>query len=90
VSKLAGEPEPGKAALEAFFTSKGSDVFAILPRWPGKKFLLKAVSGVKAVELLGFAGALKFRTAGSGVEIELPELPNTLLHQPAWVLKVTR
>ena len=86
----AGEPEPGKAAIDAFFTSKGNDVFAILPRWPDKKFLLRDVSGVKAVELLGSSGALKFKKAGSGVEIELPELPNALLDQPAWVLKVSR
>jgi alpha-L-fucosidase len=90
VSKLAGEPEPGKAAIEAFFTAKGNDLFAILPRWPGRKFLLKDVSGVRGLELLGSAGALKFTPAGSGVEIELPELPDSLLHQPAWVLKVSR
>jgi alpha-L-fucosidase len=90
VSKLAGEPEPGKAAIEAFFTSKGNDVFAILPRWPGRRVLLKDISGVKAVELLGSVGVLKFRAAENGVEIDLPEPPNDLLHQPAWVLKVSR
>jgi alpha-L-fucosidase len=41
VSKLAEEPEPGKAAIAAFFTSKGSDVYAIIPRWPGRQFTLK-------------------------------------------------
>ena len=38
LSKLAGQPEPGKAGIDAFFTTKGSDVFVILPRWPGQKF----------------------------------------------------
>jgi alpha-L-fucosidase len=90
VTKLAGEPEPGKAAIEAFFTTKGNDVFAILPRWPGRKFVLKDVTGVKSVELLGSPGALKFKAAGGGVEIELPDLPNALLRQPAWVLKISR
>ncbi|HEY1159148.1 MAG TPA: alpha-L-fucosidase [Terracidiphilus sp.] len=90
VSKLAGEPEPGKAAIEAFFTAEGNDLFAILPRWPGRKFVLKDVSGVKAVTLVGLAGALKFRTVGGGVEIELPDLPDALLRQPAWVLRVRR
>jgi hypothetical protein len=69
---------------------KGNDLFAILPRWPEKKFLLKDVSGVRAVRLQGAERELKFRTAGSGVEIELPDLPDALLHQPAWVLKVSR
>ena len=90
VSKLAGEPEPGKAAIEAFFTTKGNDLYAILPRWPGRSFLLKDVSGVKRVELLGSAGTLKFKVAGNGTQIELPDLPYQLLHQPAWVLKVSR
>jgi alpha-L-fucosidase len=90
VTKLAGEPEAGKAGIEAFFTSKGSDVYAILPRWPGKKIVLQDVGGVKSVELLGSAGALHFRPVGSGVEIDLPDLPTALLHQPAWVLKLNR
>jgi alpha-L-fucosidase len=90
VTRLAGEPEPGKASIEAFFSSKGNNVFAILPRWPGHRFVLKDVSGVKGVELLGLAGALKFKSAGGGVEIEMPDLPDALLDQPAWVLKVSR
>jgi alpha-L-fucosidase len=90
VSKLAGVPEPGKAAIEAFFTTRGSDLFAILPLWPGHRFLLKDASGVKAVTLLGSTAAVKFRAEGSGIEIELPELSDKLMRQPAWVLKVSR
>jgi len=90
VTKLAGEPEPGKAAIESFFTTKGSDLYAILPRWPGRKMVLNDVGGVKSIQLLGSAGALHFRPSGSGVEIDLPDLPAPLLHQPAWVLKLSR
>lgn len=90
VTELTGAPAAGKAAIEAFFTAKGNDVYAILPRWPERSFLLKDVSGVKAVTLLGAAGTLKFHKAGNGTEIELPRLPNELLHEPAWVLKVSR
>jgi alpha-L-fucosidase len=90
VSKLAGKPEPGKAAIEAFFTTRGNDVFAILPRWPGRSFVLRDVSGVKAVTLLGSAEALKFKAEGNGISIQLPELGDDLLRQPAWVLKVSR
>jgi len=57
--KLAAKPEPGKAGIEAFFTTKGSDLFAILPRWPGRNFHLKDVTGVKAVTLLGSTAPLK-------------------------------
>jgi alpha-L-fucosidase len=90
VTKLALSPEPGKAAIEAFFTTKGSDLYAILPRWPGRNFQLKDVTGVKSVTLLGSPAALKFKGAKGGVTIELPSLPEDLLAQPAWVLKVSR
>jgi len=90
VTKLTMKPDPGKATIEAFFTAKGDDIFAIMPRWPGRSFLLKNVSGVKSVMLLGSGFPLKFKTVGSGVIVELPELPEELLHQPAWVLQVSR
>ena len=38
-------PEPGKASIEAFFTSKGNDVYAILPRWPGRTFAVSDLTG---------------------------------------------
>ena len=90
VTKLAAKPEGGKAAIEAFFTSKGSDVFAILPRWPGRAFHLREVTGVKSVSLLGVAAPLQFKASKRGVRIKLPELPEELMRQPAWVLKVSR
>jgi len=90
VSKLGEKPDLGKASIEAFFTTKGSDLFAILPRWSGRSFELKDVTGVKSVMLLGSATPLKFKTMGSGVTIELPDLAEDLRQQPAWVLKVSR
>jgi alpha-L-fucosidase len=90
VTALTGEPEPGKAAIEAFFTTKDNNLYAILPRWRGKRFVLKDVTGVKSVSLLGLATPLKFHAAAGGVVIDLPPLPENLLNQPAWVLKVSR
>ena len=92
VSKLVEEPVGGKAAIEAFFTEKGNDTYAILPRWPGKKFVVRDVDGapVKTVTLLGGNGDLHFQSQGGGVSIDLPDLPNTLMGQPAWVLKLSR
>ena len=90
VSKLAEKPESGKASIDAFLTAKGSDLFAILPRWPGRSFFLKDVTGVKSVSLLGSTALLKFKVANGGISIQLPDLPEDLLPQPAWVLKVTR
>jgi alpha-L-fucosidase len=90
VSKLTGKPAPGKAAIEAFFTAKGDDVFAILPRWPGRRFTVKDAGPlrVKAVWLLGLSAPLRFTQNGGSVVVDLPELTDELLRQPAWVLKL--
>jgi alpha-L-fucosidase len=92
VSKLTQRQAPGKASIEAFFTAKGNDVYAILPRWPGRKFALKdaAAKGVKAVSLLGSTAPVKFAATGATTTVELPDLPEELLGQPAWVLKLSR
>ena len=92
VTKLTGKPEGGKASIEALFTSKGSDLYAILPRWPGRQFTVKEYGGAqpKSVTLLGAAQPLRFQAAGGSVTIELPDLPEELLAQPAWVLKLSR
>jgi len=89
VTNLAAKPEPGKAGIEAFFTTKGSDLFVILPRWPGQNFHLQDVTRVKSVTLLGSTAPVKFTGAKGGVSIKLPDLPEELLPQPAWVLKVS-
>ena len=92
VSKLTQKQAPGKASIEAFFTSKGSDVYAILPRWPGRTLVLRdaAAKGVKAVSLLGSSAPLKFSATGATTTVELPDLPEELLGQPAWTLKISR
>ncbi|MGO8787825.1 MAG: alpha-L-fucosidase [Terriglobia bacterium] len=90
VTKLAAKPEPGKAGIEAFFTTKGGELFAILPRWPGRTFFLKDVTGAKSVTLLGFTTPLKFKVTRGGVSVQLPDLPEGLLPQAAWVLKVSQ
>jgi alpha-L-fucosidase len=90
VTKLAGKPEAGQAGIEAFFTTKGNDLYAILPRWPGGNFHLKDVNGVKSVTLLGSTAPLKFKAAKDGISIELPDLPEELRAQPAWVLKMSQ
>jgi alpha-L-fucosidase len=90
VTKLAAKPAPGKAGIEAFFTAKGNDVYAILPRWPGNRFLVKDVAGLKSVTLLGSSSPLKFKKAKDGVSVQLPDLPEELFRQPAWVLKLSQ
>ena len=90
VSKLTERPAPGKAAIEAFFTTKGNDVYAILPRWKQGAFMVKDVTGVKSVTLLGSPTPLKFKATPAGVSVDLPDLPEEIRAQPAWVLKLAR
>jgi len=92
LTKLTGKPEAGKATIEAFYTSRGSDLYAILPRWPGKQFTARDVdgAGVKSVTLLGSSAPLRFYKTGNSVTVDLPELPGELWSQPAWVLKLSR
>jgi alpha-L-fucosidase len=90
VTKLIERPAAGKAAIEAFFTTKGTDLYAILPRWSGHALLVKDVNSVKAVSLLGSSTPLKIRASKAGVSVELPDLPEELRTQPAWVLKISQ
>jgi alpha-L-fucosidase len=90
INSLVADPAPGKARIEAFFTAKGDDIYAILPRWPGRRFTVKDVTGVKSVTMLGASTPLKYKASKGEVTVELPELPEALLAQPAWVLKVSR
>ena len=76
--------------IDAFFTAKGNDVFAILPRWPRGSLQLTGVTGVKSVTLLGFQPPLRSRAVEGGVSVDLPSLPEDLVQQPAWVLKLSR
>jgi len=90
VMALVAPPSAGKASIEAFFTSKGTQVFAILPRWPGRTFRVQGVTGVTAVTLLGSSAPLTFKADTAGITVQLPELPEALRSQPAWVLAVSR
>jgi alpha-L-fucosidase len=90
VNKLTEKPEPGKAGIEAFFTTKGSDLYAILPHWSSRSLILKDITGAKSVSLLGSTIPLKFKASKMGVSVELPDLPEELRAQPAWVLKISR
>jgi alpha-L-fucosidase len=90
VAKLTEPPAGGKASIDAFFTSKGNSVYAILPCWPGRQFTVKDLDPgrVKSVTLLGANSALKFRKASGGLTIELPDVPPRLMGQPAWTVRI--
>ncbi len=88
----ASKPAGIQAPIEAYFTAKGNDVFAILPRWPGRRFTIKDAGAlrVKSVTLLGSAAPLRFKAGKGSVAVDLPELGEDLMGQPAWVLKISQ
>ena len=91
IREIAGHPEPGKATVEAFFTSKGNTLYAIAPRWPVGKLLLKDVELPKsaAVMMLGVERPLHWKSAAGGVEIDIPTLSvDELPCQYAYVIKL--
>ncbi len=92
VAKLTEKPAPGRASIEAFFTAKGTNVFAILPRWPGRRFVIKDADALHArsASLLGGPPSLRVTRAGGSLVVDLPDLPEELRAQPAWVLKLAR
>ncbi|HUB83402.1 MAG TPA: alpha-L-fucosidase [Bryobacteraceae bacterium] len=91
-ARLIEAPRDGKASIEAFFTAKGGNFYAILPRWPGRRLTLKdgGGAGIRSVTLLGSAAPLRFQSDGKSLTVDLPELPAELLGEPAWVLKFSR
>jgi alpha-L-fucosidase len=90
VTKLIDKPSGGKASIEAFFTAKGTNVYVILPHWSSHSLSIKGLNTASAVTLLGGGMPLKFKASRTGLLIELPELPENLQDQPAWVLKVSQ
>jgi alpha-L-fucosidase len=92
VLKLVEAPSAGGAAIEAFFTSRDNSIHAILPRWPDQTFTVRGIDArrVRTVGLLGGPVSLRFEPVKDGVLVELPEMPEALMAQPAWVLKISQ
>jgi alpha-L-fucosidase len=91
VDDYVSKPKPGQAVIQAFFTQKDGAVYAILPGWPGKRFTVHDISmPVNArASLLGYADSLRWKAAGNGIELEMPEMSaDAALAQYAYVIKL--
>ena len=77
VAKLTEAPAGGKASIDAFFTAKNGAVYAILPRWPGRSFMVKDIDAgrIKSATLLGASAPLRWQAAKGGVALEFPDVP---------------
>ena len=90
VTDYVERKKPGQAVIEAFFTAKGNDLYAIVPGMPASQFVLKNLASKSngAVELLGHEQPLKSHRNQNDVIVELPRLGSaTLASQPAYVLR---
>lgn len=91
ILKQTTDPDPGFAVKEAFFTAKGSSVYAILPKYPKKEIILKDMqSRAKTqITLLGYNGKLQWKQVNNNIIVEMPIIPfNEIPCQYAWCLKL--
>jgi alpha-L-fucosidase len=89
IRKLVDEPQSGQAHIEAFFTKKGNDVFAIVPRRLPRELRLKDVKATAAT-LLETGDKLPVRTAGGGLAITVPDgLREKLQERVAHCIRLT-
>jgi alpha-L-fucosidase len=89
ISQMVDAAPPGYAYIEAFFTSKGESIYAILPRRPGSEVLLKDVyiQPHGRITLLATGASLSWRVTGNGTLIEMPKT-DLLPCSQAYVLKI--
>ncbi|MDN5202292.1 alpha-L-fucosidase [Fulvivirgaceae bacterium BMA10] len=92
ILKQTIDPVPGKAVKEAFFTAKGNNVYAIVPKFPKEKLILKGIKPAKnsKVTLLGHEGDLNYNYSNGNLVVDVPVLTvEEIPCQHAWSFKIT-
>ena len=74
ITDFVDRKKPGQAVIEAFFTAKGNDVYAIFPEAPRGDWVMKDASAGSGTQVtgLGTNQALKWEIAGTGIRIHFP------------------
>jgi alpha-L-fucosidase len=69
------QPEPGGAVKELFFTFKDGSLYAIAPRWPGNRLIIKDARANRKsrVTWLATGKELKWKNQKDDLVISLPE-----------------
>ena len=91
MAQVSPNPKPGMAVKQAFFTRKPDALYAILPGWPGERFVLRdvRVSPDTKVSLLGLSQTLESKIEGTTLTIRMPPLnPDQAPCRHAYTLKV--
>jgi len=74
ITDFVDRKKPGQAVIEAFFTAKGSDIYAIFPQAPKGDWVMQEVTpgaGTRVVAL-GSQDSLRWEKEGKGIRIHLP------------------
>jgi alpha-L-fucosidase len=88
---LTKDPTRATAIIEAFFTKKEGTLYVLIPRWPGKRFVLKNIKLAErvTVTLLGYGAKLSWRPSQKDVVIDIPQLSvDEVPCRWAYVLKI--
>jgi alpha-L-fucosidase len=91
ITNLVDQPPAGYARVDAFFTSKGNTVFAILPHWPVAPLQIQgwAVTERTKISLLESGETVQWERANNGFEVRLKrEQQDPLKAHEAYVLKI--
>jgi alpha-L-fucosidase len=89
IKKLVDTPPAGLARVNAFLTSKGNTVYAILPRRPSGDVVLDDLAGAGQVTLLESGQKLTSAKDGNRLRIRIPAaLSASLPDREAYTLKI--
>jgi alpha-L-fucosidase len=92
INQKVNPQDKTQAYVQAFFTAKGSSLYAIAPRWPGPSLRLKGVTAAPGalVSLLGYDKPLSWKQEKEDLVINCPELAETgLVGQVAHTLRIS-
>jgi alpha-L-fucosidase len=91
ITKMVDAPPAGYARVDAFFTTKGDTIYALLPRRPDAQILLESmIAGAGAkITLLESGDELQWRVEGTRVRVEVPEsVRSKLPYREVYALKM--
>lgn len=92
ILKQTIEQQPGYAVREIFFTRKGKDVFAIVPKFPKGELLIRdfQITPDAKVTMLGTDKVLAYEQRGKDAVIRVPFMTvDELPCQYAWAFKIS-
>ena len=92
IIKQTIDPEPGYAVREVFFTKKGDDVFATVPKWPKGSLTIRnmKISEGTVITLLGTSLKINYEQKGKDIILNVPNLsPEELPCKYAYTFRIS-